>query len=783
MPSKAIHFGLDRESRSVGLYLFLPISAIVLLAILSLYCLYDIRQHEIASTETNRATAAINEVFRGLLNAETGTRGFMITEKEIYLEPYYAAVSQLPGKFEELSLVGHSEKITGVIEETKSLSERKLLDLDTSIQSVRNGKTEEAIDRIKENNGKELMDKIRVLVRQVEVGFRQDLSLQERALWRSFLIATVLATTAFLIALFAIVFLFVRTGKEMALRNSGDLLRQQRTTQLQSFADIASRIVTCPDVDSIVGIALNEFRHLIGTKEALLKFKTGETIRVERGVVASGIQQSNPAYLESVFELVQLLSRSEATFFRHRADIVNVTKTTSSNAWRVCGDAIESVLTAPILNLNRDEIGRFVLLGKLNGDFNENDLSIVAQLAFILSSAIENTRLTEQASIAAIRKDEFLAMLGHELRNPLAGILTGSEILLSETELSIGPESHAITEVIHRQAYMMKHIVDDLLDVSRIGQGKVTLTNIDCDITSVTRHAVEDHQKLHPERSILLESADSSDSIIVHGDQIRLNQCVTNLLNNACKFSASDEKIVVKLEKVRSIEPTADSVSIEVRDQGIGLNEDELQSIFQLFFQSNETIDRSQGGLGIGLTLAKGLVEMHGGRLTATSLGRNRGSVFTINLPIKRILGTNDIGMGSTPYATTQSNVPHSKPIHILAIDDRADALFPIRVLMTRDGHQVAEATDGLEGIKMAKALLPDIILCDIGLPGLMNGYAVAQMIRADRDLKHIYLVALSGYSQPSDRKRAQSAGFDFHVAKPIQLSMLRNLVSNRPKF
>jgi len=199
-----------------------------------------------------------------------------------------------------------------------------------------------------------------------------------------------------------------------------------------------------------------------------------------------------------------------------------------------------------------------------------------------------------------------------------------------------------------------------------------------------------------------------------------------------------------------------------------------------LFYQSNDTIDRSQGGLGIGLTLAKGLIEMHGGSLTASSPGRDQGSSFTIQLPVKLVLEKIDNGSTNVLPDTSESLI---KPIRILAIDDRADALLPIRVLMTRDGHHVSESQDGIGGIKMAKAFLPDLILCDIGLPGLMTGYDVAQAIRSDSDLKNTYLVAFSGYSQPSDRKRAQAAGFDFHVAKPIKLSMLRNLVANRPKF
>jgi len=782
MTPQAARDFMNAETRSMGLYLYLPIGMIVFLAILSLFCLNDIRDDELSSIENYESIAAINAILRDHLNAETGQRGYVLTQDTDYLEPFYASVSLIPAQLEDLANTVKNDNARKLIEELRSLSDAKLRMLEADIQLVTSGKTDEAIVRIKNNYSKLAMDQIRSLVRKIDSEFRRDLRVNASESWRSFVNAIALAAIAFLIALTLIVVSFVRVGRELALRNRTDQLQRQRTIQLQSFADIASRIVTCPDVDSIVGIALNEFRILIGTKEAMLKFRLGETVRVEQGFMASGPQPSKTPHLEAIFDLVRILGQGERAFFRNRADIISNSDATSSPAWEACGESMESILSAPILNLQREEIGRFVLLGKLEGEFNQNDLSIVAQLAFILSAAIENTRLTELASQAAIRKDEFLAMLGHELRNPLAGVLTGSEAMLREPVSFANPQKKHLLESVHRQACMMQYLIDDLLDVSRIGQGKVTLIRSDCNITALIRHAVRDQQELHPNRTLILEGTDETASLVVFGDQTRLSQCITNLLNNACKFSAAADPIQVKLAHSWNVELSSDSISIVVTDHGIGLDPEELRSIFDLFYQSNDTIDRSQGGLGIGLTLAKGLIEMHGGLLTATSPGHEKGASFTIQLPVKLVLEKNDNGSSpsSVPIDASTSTI---KPIRILAIDDRADALLPIRVLMTRDGHQVSESHDGIEGIKMAKAFFPDLILCDIGLPGLMNGYDVAQAIRSDSDLKNTYLVALSGYSQPSDRKRAQAAGFDFHVAKPIKLSMLRNLVANRPKF
>jgi signal transduction histidine kinase len=773
----------DKDTRSMSLHLLLPISAIVLLALLSLYCLHDFRQRELASNENHEATRSLHGIQRELLNAETGHRGYLLTKDASYLEPYHSAVFQVPILFESLSQTVNSPKLVLLLDEMKVQTESKFTMIQASIDAADTDDASPPVNTLAGGNGRRTMDKLRSLVGRIDRSLQYELQNKDRDSWRAYFTAITLAAAAFLIALCVIIISYVRVGRELMMRADSDRLLIARTTQLQSFADIACRIVTCPDVDSIVGIALNEFRALIGTREALLKFTSGEVVRIERGVSTLGVQKAKPCYIHCIFELARLLSRGEATFFRHRPEIDSWPEVTSTKEWAEHGDSIESILTAPILNIDRVEIGRFILLGKIQGRFNGNDLSIVSQLAFILSAAIENTRLNEKVIQASLRKDEFLAMLGHELRNPLAGVVTGVEALQRISLDEIGSEERKLQDTIYRQATLMQHIIEDLLDVSRIGQGKVTLNKSDCNVEAITRHTVRDHQCLHPNRSIQVKSMEGTSGLVVFGDQTRLSQCLTNLLNNACKFSKESQPIVVGIAHQWSTELNCDCVSISVSDLGIGLSKTELSSIFELFYQANDSIDRSQGGLGIGLTLSKGLVELHGGMLTVSSPGKDLGCTFEMMLPIKSVVSGDDSDVLASDRPSKALIEMPIAPIRILAIDDRTDALLPIRVLMTRDGHQVVEAQNGPDGVHLAKSFHPDMVLCDIGLPGAMNGYDVAQAMRADPELKKLYLVALSGYSQPSDRKRAQTSGFDFHVAKPIKLAMLRNLVANRPRF
>ena len=317
-----------------------------------------------------------------------------------------------------------------------------------------------------------------------------------------------------------------------------------------------------------------------------------------------------------------------------------------------------------------------------------------------------------------------------------------------------------------------------VLDVSRIGRHKITLNRIQLAMIETIEHLIEDYRQAQSNRVIEFDRSEIRSELFAFADKTRIVQSVTNLLHNACKFSQEDQPIQVRVTRDRA---STDQIAISVTDLGTGLEPCDLDEIFLLFHQSNVTIDRSQGGLGIGLTLAKGLVEMHGGTIRAASRGLGHGSTFTINLPLAELQAmrsqNDNLGAGRT-------SVSQSKPKYrILAIDDWMDALLPLRVLITKAGHDFAEAKDGQSGFDMAVVYSPDIVLCDIGLPGSMNGLDVARKFRLHATLRSAYMVALSGYSQPSDHVKSAEAGFDFHVAKPINARVLNDLIDARPRF
>jgi PAS domain S-box-containing protein len=366
------------------------------------------------------------------------------------------------------------------------------------------------------------------------------------------------------------------------------------------------------------------------------------------------------------------------------------------------------------------------------------------------------------------RKDEFLAMLGHELRNPLAGILNGVEVLVQ-----MGLPEGEIAEmcgVIQRQGILMRHIVDDLLDVTRMTRGKIVLKKERIELVQFLRDVADDHRRQIEAQGARLLVALPPAPIWCDTDRTRLSQIIGNLLANAAKFLNRTGDITIAAWS----DPARNRVVVSVRDTGVGMDRSTLEKIFQPFMQAESTLDRSCGGLGLGLALVKGLVELHGGRVIATSPGVGRGSEFTIELPTLA---------GQEQNATVAESRPPAVPRRVLLIDDRRDAILPVRKMLEMAGHEVYTAADGASGVALARAIHPDIIFCDIGLPDGMSGYDVAAVIRNDATLGGIYLIALSGYGQEDDRRRSQEAGFDNHLTKPVSIVDLEKLIGTLPRF
>lgn len=357
------------------------------------------------------------------------------------------------------------------------------------------------------------------------------------------------------------------------------------------------------------------------------------------------------------------------------------------------------------------------------------------------------------------RKDEFLAMLAHELRNPLAPIRTATEVL-SRT-LPAHDRNRAIADLVKRQVTHLTRLVDDLLDVSRITQGRIQLQQATLELSTIVAQAIEATEPILRERHHVVTRLSDLQPLYVNGDAARLLQCVTNLLTNAAKYTDPRGKIRIELRA------DGDQAVISVSDSGIGIAAELLPSIFDLFVQSERSLDRSQGGLGIGLSVVQRLVRMHGGNVTASSAGPGKGATFEIRLP-------------SVAAPQTPAVVPHAPRIaakNILVVDDNADAADSLASLLRLDGHDVQavySASSALESIRSAK---PAIVLLDIGLPE-MDGYQVAREIRATTE--GIRLIALTGYGQAEDVARTRAAGFDAHLVKPVDFEALgRAIVSD----
>jgi signal transduction histidine kinase/ActR/RegA family two-component response regulator len=364
------------------------------------------------------------------------------------------------------------------------------------------------------------------------------------------------------------------------------------------------------------------------------------------------------------------------------------------------------------------------------------------------------------------RKDEFLAMLAHELRNPLAPIGMAAKVLRAGH--ATPDRLKQICEIIDRQIRHMTKLLDDLLDVSRVTRGLVVLTHGLHDIIAIVRDAVEQARPLIEARHHHLSLSLPTQRAQVRGDGTRLVQVVTNLLNNAARYTP--EGGVIELEL--AVEPGA--VHIVVRDNGIGIDATLLPHIFDLFVQGERSFDRAEGGLGIGLALVKSLVEKHGGHISAASGGRGAGSEFTVRLPRAR-------EAEPAPDMSRHDDMAQSGALDILIVDDNADAADTLSMYLDSAGHRLHVAYDGRRGLALAEKTAPDVLLLDIGLPDI-DGYQLAQRLRALPETAHATLIALTGYGQDADRERSIAAGFDHHLTKPVDVEALARLLSNERK-
>ena len=433
-------------------------------------------------------------------------------------------------------------------------------------------------------------------------------------------------------------------------------------------------------------------------------------------------------------------------------------------------------LAAPFLTRDGQNQGLLQLSDKVEGEFTEDDEAILVQLAQMASAALESARLVQELRQRDRQKDEFLAMLAHELRNPLAPIRNALHLVRLATRHPQA-EVQLAHEVMERQVEHLVRLVDDLLDVSRITRGKVSLQMERVDLASVVARAIEGSRPLIDARKHSLNVALPVEALPVEADEMRLAQVFLNLLNNAAKYTPEGGQIWLTVTKLTASLPlSADAGSAEVavvrvRDTGMGIPAGMLPKVFDLFTQAERTLDRAEGGLGIGLTLVRRLAEMHNGTVEATSEGPGLGSEFVVRLPL--------LAEATVPCSTKAAGaVMRTAPAQrILVVDDNRDSAESLAMLLKLLGHDARTAHDGRQALAVAGAYQPHIILLDIGLPG-MDGYEVAREMRAMPALAKTVLVALTGYGAEDHRRQARDAGFNAHLVKPVKFDDLQALLA-----
>jgi signal transduction histidine kinase len=462
------------------------------------------------------------------------------------------------------------------------------------------------------------------------------------------------------------------------------------------------------------------------------------------------------------FELAELMRGTGRT---QRVPIIFLTAGTADTQRRFRG------YEAGAVDFLYKPIEPHILRGKASVFFDlyRQRQEVAAQRDELKTAAEEIARLLDESRRYASalqkadqRKDEFLAMLAHELRNPLAPIRSAVELL----RLSGGTNGveNEITEIIGRQVGHMSRLIDGLLDVARIARGRIELRKSHCDLNRIARQTAEDYSRTFAAAGITLDVDQADEPLPVYGDQTRLTQIIGNLLHNASKFTEKGGRVTVATRH----DADQQTAQVSVTDTGAGLEPDVLMRIFEPFEQVGKSFDSSQGGLGLGLAVAKGLIELHGGSISVESEGLGKGARFTLTVPLSKTKED-----AAEPSDNGTFDLAGLRPLKILLIEDNQDAASLMRRLLTDLGHQVQVAFEGPSGLRTAAEFQPEVVVSDLKLPGDLTGYDIARGLRSNPQMSNLRLIALSGFGDEHSRQLARSAGFDEYLVKPVEVSAL----------
>jgi PAS domain S-box-containing protein len=709
----------------------LLVAALLIDAVLALHNIREVAISVQWVSHTHEVLGQVEQVLSTLKDAENGQRGYLLTGERPYLEPYEQAVARFPAQITRLrQLTIDNPPQTAHVLKLEQLAAERLAELRQGLERFqaetdKNRATQLSRQYLLRGEGKRLMDLVRDEVYGMQQLERALLTRREgasRANTRTALASTVVGLGLGLVLTTMVITLVARNLA--ARQRAADVLHAERERFRTTLTSIGDAVV--------VTDAQGRVTLLNPVAQALT------------GWSAEALGQP----LEAVFRIVNETTRKTVENPVSQVIRLSAIVGLANHTVLIAKDGTELAIDdsgAPI----RDARGRIVGVVLVFRDITQPRGS---------ERALED---------ADRRKDEFLAMLAHELRNPLAPIRNAAHTLAL---LGTGDDRvRWVSGVIERQVGLMTRLVDDLLDVSRITSDKITLQRTTVSVREVLAQVVETARPLAESRGQALEVDVPEAAGWVDGDPARLAQAVGNLLDNAIKYTDDGGRIGLRARV------EAHEVVIVVEDSGVGVDPELLPHVFDLFIQADRSLERKQGGLGLGLTLVRRLVEMHGGHVEAASAGPGLGSAFTIRLPRLAAEVAEPVAAAEPPEAA-----PAGPARRILVVDDQQDSTDSLALFLRLRGHEVRTAHDGPSALDEIEHYRPEVVFLDLGLPG-MSGYDVARRVRMKTDLGPLRLVALTGYGTDADRQKTRDAGFDVHLAKPVDPRAVDALLASPP--
>jgi|GEM_PF-7002027 signal transduction histidine kinase/CHASE3 domain sensor protein len=750
----------------------LSVAVLLVIGILSYENLTRYQKARIEVERTQEVIKTTQVLLSQLKDAETGQRGYLLTGDKTYLQPYKSAIATIYQEIAELSNLITDENQKQNLNTLKPLIQAKLAELQQTIILKDTQGEQAALKLVKSSQGKQLMEKIRSTIAQMEA--KQVQLLQQRSQAEQNYLSRIAVFTIPGCLLVALISGINVLWLDISLKHRQELLKetQEHLTQLQGLTEASLQINSLVPTEAVLKVITEQARSIIGAHQSV----TSITVDHNWAQSISYISLSDKyAQWRDYKEKSDGSGIYSCVCHSNRPMRMTQTELESHPRWLGYGKEagkhppMRGWLAAPLTTRDGKNIGLIQLSDKYEGEFTEEDEAMVVQLAQMASIAIENTRLYEAEQIARTQaesanrlKDQFLAVLSHELRTPLNPILGWSQ-MLRKGNLDQATSDRGL-ETIQRNAKLQIQLIEDLLDVSRIIQGKLKLDVENVDLKQVIQSAVETVNLAAKAKSIQIHTIFEPNTIAVLGDSTRLQQVMWNLLSNAVKFTPNGGRVEVKLSH--------DSQAlIQVSDTGKGIEPEFLPHVFEYFRQADSTSTRNFGGLGLGLAIVRHIVELHGGTIIAASEGEEQGATFTVALPMV------DSQIKPEPVASVNS---HSLAgIKTLVVDDQQDTLDLLSLLLEEEGASVTCASSARQALVAFTTDKPDILISDIGMPE-QNGYTLLYKVRQKN--QEIPAIALTAYADETNHQEIMAAGFQKHLTKPLEPNQLIEAIADLVK-